>query len=74
MYYTKYDYNDAHQLVSKHSEFIQMDSEAQGDFHYKSNNDTVNYEYDAEGRLAKENHPGPMAHTLLTNTTVPASS
>lgn len=54
MYYTKYDYNDAHQLVSKHSEFIQMDSEAQGDFHYKSNNDTVNYEYDAEGRLAKE--------------------
>lgn len=54
MYYTKYDYNDAHQLVSKHSEFIQLDSEAQGDFHYESNNDTIDYEYDAAGQLVKE--------------------
>ena len=51
-YFTKYDYNEAHQLVSKHSEIVQ--EYVRGEYYYKSNNDTVNYEYDAEGRLAKE--------------------
>ena len=55
-YYTKYDYNDKQLLVSKHSEIVQ--EYVRGEYYYKSNNDTVNYEYDAEGRLIKESTPG----------------
>lgn len=52
MYYTKYEYNADHRLVSRHSELVQ--EYVRGEYYYKSNNDTVKYEYDENGRLAKE--------------------
>ena len=52
MYYTKYEYNADHRLVSRHSELVQ--EYVRGEYYYKSNNDTVKYEYDENGRLAQE--------------------
>lgn len=52
MYYTKYDYDSNHLLKSTHSEKVY--EYVRGEYYYKSNNDTVTYEYDGNNRLAKQ--------------------
>lgn len=52
MNYTKYDYDANHRMISSHSE--QYGQYSGEDFVFKATADTINYEYDAEGRLVKE--------------------
>lgn len=60
--YIKYDYDENHRLISTHQE--QWGQYSGEDYAFKATGDTINYEYDEQGRLSKEINASTGSYTM----------